>query len=100
MISRRAVLLAPLAAVKRQPFFVSALVDFVDDAMAAVFTPRRVDDMMRLFRQMGVHRVYWIDYGVEADEGFWSPYGGKHDGNLVGTIQALKDPMRVAVKAA
>ena len=91
--------MAALAAAQR-PFFLSVLVDFPDDAEQAVYTPARVDTMMRLFREMGIRRVYWIHYGDESTEGFWKPYGGKNDANLQGTIRALKQPIRVAAQAA
>jgi hypothetical protein len=91
--------MAALAAAKR-PFFLSVLVDFPDDAEQAVYTPARVDTMMRLFREMGIRRVYWIHYGDESTEGFWKPHGEKNDANLQGSIRALKQPIRVAAQAA
>ncbi len=98
MISRRSVLLSAAAAPR--PFFLGGVVDFVDDASAAVYTPRRIDAMMRLWREMGIRRVYWMHYGDARSEGFWTPYGGRGDAHMTGTIQALENPLGVAVKAA
>jgi hypothetical protein len=81
-------------------FLLSVLVDFVDDAESGVYTPRRVDAMMRLFREMGIRRVYWIHYGDESVEGFWRPYGSPGEQNRLHTIHALGQPIRVAVEAA
>jgi hypothetical protein len=99
MLSRRSVLMAPLFAA-RNPFFLSVLVDFPDDAEQAVYTPARLDSMMSWFAKMGIRRVYWIHYGDESTEGFWKPYGDKYDANLQGTIRALQQPVRVAAQAA
>jgi hypothetical protein len=105
MLDRREFLGAGLAAAlascgPARHFLLSVLVDFVDDAGSGVYTPRRVDAMMRMFREMAIRRVYWIHYGDESVEGFWRPYGSPDCQNRLGTIRALGQPIRVAVDAA
>jgi hypothetical protein len=82
------------------PFLLEALVDFVDDAVAAEITPAHVDAMMRVLQEAGVERVSWAYYG-DGHGSYFVPAGlnGGWD-NYEKTLRALDNPLRVAVEAA
>jgi hypothetical protein len=81
-------------------FSLSVLVDFWDDALAGVYAPGNVDALMAALRKMGARRVYWMHYGDQRDEGPWREDGIPENKNLVATVRLLKQPIRVAAKAA
>jgi len=83
-----------------RPFRLEALTDFVDDALATVVTPGRVDAMMARLAEMGVTRVSWAYYG-DGHGGFLVPYGLSGEWrNLLDTWTALGNPLQVAVESA
>jgi len=47
----------------KNDFILSTLVDFVDDAKEAIYSPQNIKEMMFALRDMGVKRIYWIHYG-------------------------------------
>jgi hypothetical protein len=82
------------------PFLLEALVDFVDDAMAAEITPAHVDAMMRVLCEAGVQRVNWGYYG-DGHGSYFVPVGLNSGwDNYEKTLRALGNPLRVAVEAA
>jgi hypothetical protein len=83
-----------------QGFRLEALVDFVDDALAATITARHIDAMMATLKGMGVTRVSWAYYG-DGHGGYLVPSGlDARWGHLAETYQQLGNPLRVAVEAA
>ena len=85
---------------ERPPFLLEALVDFVDDAMAAEITPAHVDAMMRVLRDAGVERVSWAYYG-DGHDSYFVPAGLSSGWDKYEkTLRALDNPLRVAVDAA
>ena len=50
-------------AVKDNEFYLSVLVDFPDDAAGIHYTPEKVEQMMSIYKEMGIKRVYWAHYG-------------------------------------
>ena len=84
----------------QQPFRLEALVDFPDDALAAVITPAHVDAMMVTLREMGVTRVSWAYYG-DGHGGYLLPSGlDQRWRNCADTLTALDHPLRIAAAAA
>ena len=82
------------------PFRLEALVDFPDDALAAVITPAHVDAMMLTLREMGVTRVSWAYYG-DGHGGYLLPSGlDRRWRNCADTLIALENPLRIAAAAA
>lgn len=91
---------APRAEAQQAPFRLEALVDFVDDAMAAVITPKHVDAMMAALHEMGVTRVSWAYYG-DGHGGYLTPSGLSGPWrNCAATWAALGNPLQVATEAA
>ena len=82
-----------------EQFYLSALVDFVDDASRSTYRPSNVDAMMRTLSHMGVRRVYWIHYGNEDDGFMWRGDMPNYQ-TLNATARALGQPIRAAVQAA
>ena len=86
-------------AVTDDEFYLSVLVDFADDALGLHYTPEKVEQMMSIFKEMGIKRVYWIYYGGARCEMFWSGHGSNENSRK--TIASLGGmDMQVAVKAA
>jgi hypothetical protein len=82
------------------PFRIEALVDFVDDALAAVITPAHVEAMMTALHEMGVSRVSWAYYG-DGHGGFMFPKGLNEEWRRCAeTYRVLGNPLRVAAEAA
>jgi len=80
-------------------FFLGALVDFVDDCIAEVYTPESLDKMVGYLAGMGVRRLYWMDYGDIGCGGFWDlgepKFIAAHK-----TALLMEYPIEYAVKAA
>ena len=81
-------------------FYLSVLVDFIDDALEIHYTPEKIQQMMEIFKQVGVKRVYWQHYGgSRANLRFWSGYASTQASR--DTIQSLGGmPINVAVEKA
>jgi len=88
------------AKIDNNQFYLSALVDFPDDALAGPYNPQLVDKMMQNLKQMGVKRVYWIHYGDRSYEMLWKDAGLSYAPNLVATMKTIDDPITLAVKTA
>jgi hypothetical protein len=95
-------------------FIVETLVDFVDDALSTplTITPAHLDSLMVAFKQRGIGRVIWADYG-DGHGGWFAPGGMEaralrgeiaQDQNFWGacirTYVALGNPLRAACDAA
>jgi len=86
-------------AAKENEFYLSVLVDFIDDALEVHYTPEKVRQMMGVFKQVGVKRVYWTNYGGARTEMFWRGYGStEFSRKTVASLGGL--PIRAAVAAA
>lgn len=46
-------------ATSHDDFYLSVLVDFIDDALEIHYTPEKIEQMMTIFKQIGIRRVYW-----------------------------------------
>ena len=66
-----------LDAVRNSEFYISACVDFYDDAIKGPYTPELIEQMMKTLKEMGVKRVYWIHYGDATYEMLWKERGLK-----------------------
>jgi uncharacterized lipoprotein YddW (UPF0748 family) len=86
----------------RPPFLLEALVDFVDDALAAPVpvTAKHIDSMMQRLKELGVRRVSWAYYG-DGHGGYLVPTSCTDENwkNLALTYRQLGNPLRVAVEA-
>ena len=95
-------------------FCLETLVDFPDDALTCPFpvTHGHIDSMMRTLADIGIRRVVWGYYG-DGHGGYLLPAGiagGSGDPAIAfdqtqwrsyaQTLEALGDPLRVAVQAA
>jgi hypothetical protein len=80
-------------------FFLSALVDFVDDASEAVYSPEGIFSLVAFLKNMGVSRLYWIHYGDENNEFLWKK-GVARFSKCYETIKKVGQPISVAAKAA
>ena len=60
---------------KKNRFELCITVDFYDDLTSSYFTKKTFKEMMRLFREWGVKRVYFIDEFRKKEYGFfdWMP---------------------------
>lgn len=81
-------------------FYPSVLVDFIDDALELHFTPKKIEQMMEIFQQIGVKRVYWQHYGgSRANLKLWSGFGSTKQSR--DTLQSLGGlPVKVAAEKA
>jgi len=86
--------------IDKKEFYLSAAVDFPDDAIQAHYTPELVEKMMQKLKEMGVKRVYWMHYGDESYEMLWKDCGFGGADNAVKSIRSIGQPIAVAVKAA
>ena len=83
-----------------RPFRLETLVDFPDDALAAIITPARLDAMMHLLSQLGIRRVSWAYYG-DGHGGYFLPAGLTQQWrNYAETLRLLTNPLRMATEAA
>ena len=84
----------------RLRFRLEALVDFIDDALATVITPDRIDSMMSTLKEQGIQRVSWGYYG-DGHGGYLMPAGlsGRWR-NYAHTVGALDNPLRAAAESA
>ena len=83
-----------------EEFHLSVLVDFIDDALEVHYTPQKIEQMMTIFRDIGVRRVYWQHYGgLRANWSLWTGHGSTKASRA--TIQSLEGmPIRVAIQKA
>jgi hypothetical protein len=85
---------------RRQPFLLSATVDFPDDLEVAAYTPDLLADAMRLLREAGVRRVNWLDYGsVDPASPLHNPILESRPHGPA-TIGVFGEPLPAAVAAA
>ena len=85
---------------KRQPFLLSATVDFPDDVGQGPYNLELLDQLMGQLAQMGVRRVYWLYYGDIEPDSYWA--GNLFDYMKYGqeTLANLGEPVRAAVPVA
>ena len=85
---------------RRDPFFLSATVDFPDDVGRGPYKLELLDQLMETMVQMGVRRVYWLYYGDVERESYWA--GNLFDYMEYGrqTLDNLGEPVRAAVPVA
>lgn len=84
----------------QEQFHLSVLVDFIDDALEIHFTPDKIEQMMKLFQQAGVKRVYWQHYGgARTNFKFWNGFSSTQASR--DTLRSLEgNPIRVAARKA
>ncbi len=85
---------------RRDPFFLSATVDFPDVVGSGPYNLELLDQLMETMVQMGVRRVYWLYYGDVERESYWA--GNLFDYMEYGrqTLDNLGEPVRAAVPVA
>ena len=80
-----------------RPFLLGAYVDFRGDVEHGTFTHELLDEMMALFRSIGVRRVYWWFDGDIDPDSYWfnglintsTAYGSK-------TLEHIGEPVKAA----
>ena len=57
---------------RRQPFVLTATVDFPDDVGRGAYTPELLDELMATFAGIGVKRIHWLYYGDIDPDSYWA----------------------------
>ena len=85
---------------RREPFLLSATVDFPDDVGKGAYNLELLDQLMETLVGMGVRRIYWLYYGDVDPESYWA--GTLFDYMKYGrqTLSNLGEPVQAAVPAA
>ncbi len=85
---------------RREPFLLSATVDFPDDVGQGPYNLELLDQLMGQLVQMGVRRVYWLYYGDIDPDSYWA--GNLFEYMKYGppTLANLGEPVRAAVPVA
>ena len=85
---------------RRQPFVLTATVDFPDDVGRGAYTPELLDELMATFAGIGVKRIHWLYYGDIDPDSYWA--GSIFDWMDYGpqTLKAIGEPLAAAVPAA
>ena len=81
------------------PFYLSACVDFPDDAIYSSYSPESLDKMMQTLHEAGIKRVYWYDYGNEDYGLFWKQDGVAAYKNAAELMKTMPNPTAAAIKA-